>query len=54
MQMQSHIDVLGVQGKHRGRHKLQSVQNNVIETYLPTYTVLGLYPELIVRAKLYL
>lgn len=26
MQMQSHMDVLGAQHKHRGRHKLQSVQ----------------------------
>lgn len=28
MQMQSHMDVLGAQLKHRGRHKLQSVQTH--------------------------
>lgn len=54
MRMQSHMDMLGVQHKHRGRRKLQSVQNNVTETHIPTYRVFALYPELFVRAKLFL
>lgn len=52
--MHSHMGMLGSQHKNRDRHKLHSVQNDDIETYIPTYRVFELYPELIVRAKLYL
>lgn len=34
----------------RSRHKLQSVQNNVIETYVATYIVFVLCPDLSVTA----